>query len=86
MMVCILMLFVFSEVQVREAIEQSKCRVSEEYTVQIYEKNGILSMFTRKIFKKVAELTKKHYICTRKDEDSRISCPNQTITEPVGIP
>jgi len=50
------------------------------------EKSANESIFRKKIAKKVAELPKKHYICTRNEEDSRIECPNQTITEPVGIP
>jgi hypothetical protein len=53
---------------------------------QNYKKNGRKNSFLIKIFEKIALLKKMYYICSQSYEDSRIYCPELTITEPVGIP
>ena len=59
----------------------SRCKDNENLAIVIN--------FRKKFAKKVAELTKKHYICTRKNEDSRIrqseSNDNRTRRHPVDL-
>ena len=59
----------------------SRCKDNENLAIVIN--------FSKKFAKIVAELTKKHYICTRKYEDSRISRPklndNRTRRHPVDL-
>ena len=59
----------------------SRCKDSE--------KKVCVSNFSKKFAEKVAESPKKHYICTRNEEDSRIrqseSNDNRTRRHPVDL-